>query len=324
MMTHMSDRLFIYGSVAAALLFAGCDRAQSRASTADSLLSRDLTLATAPVTGSAPVPLGDTASNRDTPLVPPSSLASTPIASAAPPRPSPPPSQTQSPTTVAPVASSVTKAADPAPLPTGVLPMGTPIPPGVNYDAARASLGAGGASVASSGGLGARELAFGSVITGRSNGAICALANRPGDRLVIVTTADAFGSNGARLPAGSQIVVEMTQPEAGSQFSFRALSVQVDSAMLPVYGTVRVEGTPTERKVATEDNKGSVLGDAMKGAILGRILGGNKGAIIGAAGGVAVGTAAARRNRVSERCLPSGMALSVVLSAPLVLGAGAP
>ncbi len=62
----------------------------------------------------------------------------------------------------------------------------------------------------------------------------------------------------------------------------------------------------------------------MKGAILGRILGGNKGAIIGAAGGVAVGTAAARRNRVSERCLPSGMALSVVLSAPLVLGAGAP
>ncbi len=180
-----------------------------------------------------------------------------------------------------------------------------------------------GAGVAGSGTVPRGEIAFGTVLAGRTTGTICAKANRPGDRLVITTTADAFGTNGVRLPAGSQIVVEMTQPEAGSEFSFRAISVQVDTALHPLYGTVRTEAAPTtDRRTSTGDDKGSVLGGAIRGAILGRILGGNRGTIIGAAGGAAAGTIAARRNSVTEHCLPSGIALSVILSAPLALGPG--
>ena len=180
------------------------------------------------------------------------------------------------------------------------------------------------ASTAGSGGSGTKELPFGTVITGRTNGQICARANRPGDKLVITTTTDSFGPDGARLPAGSQIVLEMTAAEAGSEFAFRAKSVQVDTALLPIYGTVRVDSpNQTTRTVQPEGaEKKSTLGTAMKGAILGGLLGGRKGAIIGAAGAVAAGAVVDRRNAVSEHCLPSGVSLSVILSAPLVLGQG--
>jgi hypothetical protein len=94
----------------------------------------------------------------------------------------------------------------------------------------------------------------------------------------------------------------------------------------PIYGTVRTQAAapPLEDRTTTGETKSGILGNAMKGALLGRILGGNNGALIGAAGGVAAGTIAARRNAVKEHCLPAGVSLSVILSAPLVLGSGAP
>ncbi len=317
-MTHMSTRFHI-APIAAALLLAACDRSSARVSATDSLLSRDLTLAAAtPTTSGAPL-LGDTASatNRSValpkgtgaPFTPPASSPAFPAAAAH-----------ATATATAPQAA-VPPAAPPT-LPTGPLPIGTPVPYGVNYDAAVGKAVA--ASTGGSGGSGTKELPFGTVITGRTNGQICARANRPGDKLVITTTTDTFGPDGARLPAGSQIVVEMTAPEAGSEFAFRAKSVQVDTALLPIFGTVRVESpNQTTRTVQPEGaEKKSTLGTAMKGAILGGLLGGRKGAIIGAAGAVAAGAVVDRRNAVSEHCLPSGIVLSVILSAPLVLGQG--
>ncbi len=299
-MTYMNEHFAMRALAAACMLLAACDRAPERASVADSLLARDLTLAaSASVTRAAPL-LGDTARLAEPPVSRP--VAAEPLRASRP--------GTQ------PVARSAPRPAPPAPAPA----VDAPVPQPSVVPTPEPLAAAAGTGIAP-----LREIGFGTVIAGQSTGTICALANRPGDRLVIKTTADAFGSNGARLPAGSQIVVEMTQPEAGAEFSFRAISVQVDSALLPVFGTVRIDGTPTERRVSTGNDKSSVLGNAVKGAILGRILGGGaKGAIIGAAGGVAVGTATARRNSVAERCLPSGLAVSVVLSAPLILGSGAP
>ena len=320
------SRCFNIAPFVAALGLAACDRASPRVSTADSLLSRDLTLAAAAPAMTAPPLLGDTAS------APSGAVALPKTASAAAARPvsSPPPPVASARTTAAagppPAVSApaVSAPAAPAAVPVGPLAIGTPVPYGVNYDAAAGKAVAastGSASGGSSGG-GTKELPFGTVIAGRTNGQICARANRPGDRLVIVTTTDSFGPDGARLPAGSQIVVEMTAPEAGSEFAFRAKSVQVDTALLPIYGTVRVDSpNQTTRTVQPEGTeKKSTLGTAMKGALLGGMLGGRNGAIIGAAGAVAAGAVVDRRNAVSERCLPSGVALSVILSAPLVLG----
>ncbi len=304
-------------SVAVALALGACDRRSQRVSTADSLLSRDLTLAAAtPRITAAPL-LGDTAGRTDSPVALPK-LSAPPIARSQLSPATPTVMVRSTPPVAVPAAP-----ADPQGLVAGTPAIATPVPYGVNFDAAAGQAVA--ASAGSTGGSGNNELAFGTVIVGRTNGQICARANRPGDRLVITTTTDSFSPDGARLPAGSQIVVEMTAPEAGSEFAFRAKSVQVDSALLPIYGTVRVDSpTPTSRTVDRErTGKQSTLGTAVKGAILGALLGGSKGAIIGAAGAVAAGAVVDRRNSVSERCLPSGVSLSVVLSAPLVLGQGA-
>ena len=315
MMTHMNKR-FPIAPIAAALLLGGCDRSSPSVSTADSLLSRDLTLAAATSSTTAAPLLGDTARATNRPVA----LPKPPAPQIAPPP--LPPTATATARTTAPSPAAAPSASPPI-IPTGTLAIGTPVPYGVNYDAAAGKAVA--ASTGSSDASGTRELPFGTVITGRTNGQICARANRPGDRLVITTTSDSFGPDGARLPAGSQIVVEMTAPEAGSEFAFRAKSVQVDSSLLPIYGTVRVDSpTQTSRTVEKEGTeKKSTLGTAMKGAILGGLLGGRKGAIIGAAGAVAAGAVVDRRNSVSEHCLPSGVSLSVILSAPLVLGQGA-
>jgi hypothetical protein len=117
----------------------------------------------------------------------------------------------------------------------------------------------------------------------------------------------------------------MAQPADGDAFAFRVKAVQVDGTLIPIEGTVRAEGTPTERRVSKGGDKGKVVTGAVVGAILGRVLGGGtRGTVIGAAGGAAAGTVAAARNSVTERCLPAGATLTVTLSAPLVLTPGAP
>ncbi len=318
MMTHMNPR-FLIGPLAVGVMLAGCDRGSPRVASGDSLLSRDLTLAAASATATAPL-LGDTANGRTGPLMPPKSLPTIALPAAA----APPPTASVSPVPPVPRTAPTAQptAATPPTLPSGPLPLGTPIPFGVNYDAARGTAVA--ATAPTAGGTGPRELPFGTVITGRTNAQICARANRPGDRLVITTTTDTFGPDGARLPSGSQIVVEMTAPEAGSEFAFRAKSVQVDTALLPIYGTVRVEAPPVDRSIPAEGTeKKTTFGTAVKGAVLGGMLGGRKGAMIGAAGAVAAGAIADRRSHIKERCLPSGIALALVLSAPLVLNPGA-
>ena len=117
----------------------------------------------------------------------------------------------------------------------------------------------------------------------------------------------------------------MSTPATPGDFAFRVKAVQVDGVLIPIDGTVQVEGETTERRVSKGGDQGKVIGGAIAGAILGRVLGGGaKGTVIGAAGGAAAGTIAASRNSVTEKCLPAGATLTVTLSAPLVLSPGTP
>jgi hypothetical protein len=129
------------------------------------------------------------------------------------------------------------------------------------------------------------------------------------------------GPDGATLPAGTPILVEMAPPAPDGTFAFRVRSVQVNGELVPVQGTVRVndEAAVTERRVSKGGDKSKVITGAIMGAIAGRVLGGGtRGTVIGAAGGAAAGTIAAARNTQNERCLPGGAALTITLSAPLV------
>jgi hypothetical protein len=289
------------------VVLAGCrddagDRAGDRAlntEIVDSLLSRDLTLAA----GDAPArPLpatGDTAIGN-TAVATTSATSSAPAHSTT--RPSAPPAVRPPRPSRAPsrAPASAPTSAPPAPTAVAVAPAPTPGPAPAP----------------------ARSLAAGTALAGKTNAAICSLANRPGDRLVAALSAPVTGPDGATLPAGTPILVEMAPPTADGRFAFRLRSVQVDGELLPVQGTVRVddETAVSERQVSKGGNQGKVVTGAILGAIAGRVLGGDaRGTIIGAAGGAAAGTIASARNTQTERCLPAGATLTITLSAPLVV-----
>ena len=184
---------------------------------------------------------------------------------------------------------------------------------------------AAGAAAAGTGAGISRSIGTGATLVGRTDAQICSIANRPGDRFVATLTEPVTGPNGARIPAGTPILVEMATPTGNGPFAFRVKAVQVDGTLIPIEGVVRAEGTPTERRVSKGGDKGKVVAGAVAGAILGRVLGGGaKGTVIGAAGGAAAGTIAAARNSVTEYCLPAGATLTVTLSAPLILTQGVP
>lgn len=300
--------------VTAVALLASCSDRKTTASV-DSALLRDLTLASAPAPGTAASTLGDTAAAspkaveappaaapapvRETPRP---STASRPVPARVTPRPAPP--------VAAPTPSPVTTASAPAPS----APTPTPVPASAPATASPAS-----------GGTGRRAIGAGTTLSGKTDAQICSLANRPGDRFVATLSEAVTGADGARIPAGTPILVEMATPSTEGGFAFRAKAVQVNGTLIPIEGAVTVSGDATSRRVSQGGDKGKVIGGAVAGAILGRVLGGGtRGTVIGAAGGAAAGTVLASRSGVTERCLPAGSTLSVTLSAPIVLTTGVP
>lgn len=295
--------------VAAAALIAlatACSGADSRKTVADSALERDLTLAAnaerPPVVTAQ---LGDTAQSQKSPKT---------VESIPDPRPEPlSPSRPAAPKPDIrnEQATTQTKAAEQV---TSVSPTPAPLP----FEPAPATTAAtGGSGISAS-----KSLGVGTALIAHTSTQLCSLANRPGDRIVANLAADVSGPDGARLPAGTPIVIEMATAEPPADFAFRVKGVQVDGKFISAEGTVASAGETTERRVANAGDKGKVATGAVIGAILGRVIGGGtKGTVIGAAGGAAAGSVMAARNSTVEHCLPSGATITVTLSSPLVLPA---
>ena len=301
-----------------------CDRSNRVAST-DSLLMRDLTLAGSSAAPATTPSLGDTATTipaARAPLPPPPPVSNKKAISAPARQTTPSRVATRPTQQVAPPSAPIPVVAEPAPQ-TAPAPAPTPsttVGLGAGAVVGTQSDGADGAAAAtaSRGAIG-----VGSTLSGKTGSQICSLANRPGDRLVANLATDMIASDGSRLAAGTPILIEMAAPATPGDFAFRVKAVQVDGVLIPVQGTVVIEGVTSERRVSKGGDQGKVITGAIAGAILGRVLGGGtKGAVIGAAGGAAAGTAAAARNSVTERCLPAGATVTVTLSAPLVLSPG--
>ncbi|MEO7998772.1 MAG: hypothetical protein ABI852_15085, partial [Gemmatimonadaceae bacterium] len=143
--------------------------------------------------------------------------------------------------------------------------------------------------------------------------------NRPGDKIVANLTREVAGPDGALLPVGTPVLIEMAAAVPPADFAFLVKGVQVNGKLIPVDGQVTAEGQTNDRRVSKGGDKGKVATGAVIGAILGRVIGGGaKGTVIGAAGGAAAGTIAAARNSVVEHCLPSGANITVTLTGPLV------
>ena len=169
------------------------------------------------------------------------------------------------------------------------------------------------------------EIGAGTGIVMTSGGRVCTESNRPGDKIVATVDSPVNGTNGAVIPAGSKVVLEVASVAPGdqAQIQFRVRSVYVGDSSYSIAGTVS-PSTPLERvEVAKPDanaDKKKVIGGAIAGAILGQIIGHNtKGTVIGAAAGAGAGAVAARASKKYEACLPAGASLHMTLSQPIAM-----
>jgi YMGG-like Gly-zipper len=170
-----------------------------------------------------------------------------------------------------------------------------------------------------------REIGAGTGIVMTSGGRVCTQSNRPGDKIVATIDSPVSGTNGALIPAGSKVVLEVASVTPGDQahIDFRVRGLYVNDSLYPATGTVSPT-TPLERvKVANPDanaDKKKVIGGAIAGAILGQIIGHNtKGTVIGAATGAAAGAVAAKTGEKYENCLPAGASLHMTLGQSVVM-----
>jgi len=164
-----------------------------------------------------------------------------------------------------------------------------------------------------------REIGAGAGIVMTTGGRVCTETNRPGDKIVATIDSPVSGTNGALIPAGSKVVLEIASVTPGDQahIDFRVRGLYVNDSLYTATGTVSPT-TPLERvKVANPDanaDKKKVIGGAIAGAILGQIIGHNtKGTVIGAATGAAAGAVAAKAGEKYENCLPAGASLHMTL-----------
>jgi hypothetical protein len=283
------------GFALAALLLASACREKAPAPT-DSALAQDLALAQRNVSGPVvfnDAPVGATAPARPAPAAP-VKRPEPPRASTAQPRPTPRRESPPAPVTPSPRATTpASVATEPSPAPTPASTVGT--------------------------------IGAGTRIGMTTNGRVCAVNALPGDKYSATVTSATTGSNGAVIPAGATVVIEVASvdrrdPIEQSQINFRVRAIDVDGVARPAEGDVTTLGSLQPVQTASGNDRTKVIGGAIAGAVLGKIFGGStKATVIGGAAGAAAGAAAAHASRSTDACLPNGSQLALTLSQTMVV-----
>jgi hypothetical protein len=160
------------------------------------------------------------------------------------------------------------------------------------------------------------------------NGRVCTNTALAGDKFTATVTTSTIGSNGAMIPAGATVVLEVASvdradPIENSRIEFRVRTIDVNGSARQADGDVQTLAALEGRQTVGSNEKTKVIGGAVAGAVLGQIFGrSTKSTVIGAAAGAAAGTAAARASRTSFACLPEGSPLRLTLSRDLVVRRG--
>ena len=153
--------------------------------------------------------------------------------------------------------------------------------------------------------------------------------NLPGDKIVATLNESVTGENGAYIPAGTSVVLEVASvtpgdtPE-GAQITLRVRSIVIEEAAVPVEADVALTSALERREVPRDkgSDRRKVVGGAIAGAVIGQIMGRDtKSTVIGAAAGAAAGTAAAAASRKYDACFPAGGAVRVTTTRQITLGA---
>jgi hypothetical protein len=160
-----------------------------------------------------------------------------------------------------------------------------------------------------------------------SNARVCTQSNRPGDKLTARLVESVQGANGAVIPAGATVVLEVAEvephdPVEQSRIRFRVRAIDVDGDIYTPGGGGATTGE-AEKVAYGRDKKSDqkkVIGGAIAGAIAGQILGRDtRATVIGAAAGAAAGTAVAKRSGKEEACFPAGAPVRVNIAEAVVM-----
>jgi hypothetical protein len=148
---------------------------------------------------------------------------------------------------------------------------------------------------------------------------ICTSSNRPGDRFVATVANTISGSNGASIPAGSTVVLEVASVTEDA-IGFSVHSVELNGRNYPLHGDVYSAGEFEKVRLNPQSDARKVAGGAAVGAIIGQIMKKNtKGTVIGAAAGGAAGAVAAKMTAKYDSCLPVGAPMRLTLSSALMM-----
>jgi hypothetical protein len=283
-------------ALCAALAAAACtvkDNKSDSTLAADSTLNRDLQLATQDTSLQPQL--------RDVPATPaaPAPAASTPSSTPAS-RPS------TSSRTTAPAKTTTTK---PAPTTTTTASGNT-----VTRNPAGSTSGGGAVGT----------IASGTSLSLRSNARVCTNTYKVGQTFTASLANAVSGSNGATIPAGANVTLEVTQLKRSENVNdkivmeFAVKSVSFGGHTYAVNGNVASADVERVRNQPQSKDVQKVATGAVIGAIAGQILGKNtKSTVVGAAAGAAAGAGAAAATANYEGCVPDGGSIVVNLSAPL-------
>lgn len=171
-------------------------------------------------------------------------------------------------------------------------------------------------------------IAAGTTLNLASTSKVCTNSSKIGDLFTATVSEAVTGSNGAVVPAGAVVTVEVTQLHRSENVNdkivmgFRVVSIAFgDKTYYPEADIVSAEITRIRASSTGNDAK-KVLGGAVAGAIIGQVLGRDrKGTLIGAAAGAAAGGAAAAATADYDGCVNAGAPVVVKLNSALTIAA---
>ncbi len=152
--------------------------------------------------------------------------------------------------------------------------------------------------------------------------------NLPGDKIVATLNEGVSGANGAYLPPGTTVVLEVASVTPGdspesARISLRVRAIVINDEAISVPGDVAILSDLERREQprSSASDKKKVIGGAIAGAVIGQVLGRDtRSTVIGAAAGAAAGTAVAVAGRKYDACLPAGANVRVTTSQQITLG----
>lgn len=170
-------------------------------------------------------------------------------------------------------------------------------------------------------------LSAGATLALSTGARVCTNTHKVGERFTAVTTADVAATNGATIPAGSEVTLEIVESARGEnsrdkvKLAFKPVAITVRGTSSTLAADVtQVAALEYERVQSTGTQAGKVAAGAAVGAIAGQVMGRDtKSTVAGAAIGAAAGGVVAAATTDYNGCLPAAAAVTVTLTEQLAV-----